>query len=91
MVVRAEDLRKLIQEDFGDDDSWLWNIAKILGTDKRNVYRKLYEQKHVTWSVADEWLTQLGMVGQIHYLEAIPNPRWSQEKWIKHMKERGCI
>jgi hypothetical protein len=24
-------------------------------------------------------------------IPVIPNPRWSQEKWVKYMEERGCI
>jgi hypothetical protein len=50
------------------------------------------QSTHVTLSVAEALLMAIGK----HYLLAngaipvIPNPRWSQERWIEYMDERGC-
>jgi hypothetical protein len=91
LVVYSVEFRELLLEEFGDDPSWIYHIAKMLELDYRTIYGKLYRQKTVSYSIADKWLTGLGMPGQINYLTAIPNPRWSQERWIKYMEERGCV
>jgi hypothetical protein len=91
LVVQSEEFRELIKQEFNNDATWVYQVAKILNIDARNVYRKLFLQKTVSYGIADEWLTRLDMPGQVQHLEAIPNPRWTQEKWINYMKERGCI
>ena len=91
LVISSEEFRNLLLEEFGDDPSWIYHIASLLHLDYRTIYGKLYKQKTVSYGVVDEWLAGLGMPGRLKDLTAIPNPRWSQERWIKYMEERGCI
>ena len=91
LVFHSKEFRELLLEEFGDDPSWIYHIAAMMRLDYRTVYGKLYKQKTISYGIVDEWLTKLGMPGQVNHLTAIPNPRWSQEKWIKYMEERGCV
>jgi len=68
-------------------------IAERSGLQDRAVKRILYEQKWVTVYVVDKILNGLGLEHWINdgTLTIVPNPHWTQEKWIAYMKERGCI
>src|SRR5687768_13698205 len=92
LVISGEDFRKALQPIIDDDNGDLRPLARFLGKDPRNIHRKLYSQKWVTFNSADEILTKLGLQYLLDNgtISVVPNPRWSQEKWHDYMKERGC-
>ncbi len=62
------------------------------GINSRSIYRVLYRNTHVSLRIADALLTAIGRPYLLSNGEIpiIPNPRWSQERWMQYMDERGC-
>lgn len=90
LAISSEELRVLLENEI-DHHDWLNSLAHILGEDHRTIYKKLYTQKFITFNVVDAWLSKLG----IYWLDdgtltAVPNPRWTKEKWLAYMESRGC-
>jgi hypothetical protein len=38
---------------------------------------------------ADRWLTALGLQHKMQILNFVPNPEWSQERWMRWSKKNG--
>jgi len=51
------------------------------------------EAEYTNLSIADKLLQAMNLTHLFHngIINVIPNPRWSQEKYIAYMEERGCI
>jgi hypothetical protein len=55
--------------------------------------KNLLRQKYIGYARADRILSAIGEThalydGRVH---VIPNPNWSQEKWISWKEDQGCI
>lgn len=66
-------------------------LAAEAGYTLRSLHR-ITHQEYVGLRAADRILTAIGwqhmlVNGEIH---VVPNPSWSQEGWMRWMKERGC-
>jgi len=65
-------------------------LAQETGMDNRRLLGIMnLETKVTTWAVADRIITAMERPDLMP--DAIPNPRWNQERWYKYMEERGCI
>ena len=51
------------------------------------------EAKHTNLRIADEVLTAIEETGALQdgRIEVMPNPGWTQEKWLAWKAEQGCI
>lgn len=49
--------------------------------------------KRVALVTADKLLQAMNLPHYLHNgrVNPIPNPAWSQERWVEYMSERGCI
>ena len=95
-VVRTEELAAIIERwvSHSFDDNALENLAENINMDgaflRRLVARK---SKYTSLRNADRLLQGMGLP---HFMQngevtVIPNPMWSNEKYIAYMSERGCI
>jgi hypothetical protein len=68
-------------------------ISEESGISQRRVYGILnLESKVTSLDIADKILQALEMTYVLHNGEVpvIPNPRWTQEHWVRWMNKRGC-
>jgi hypothetical protein len=69
-------------------------LSEHSGVDDRKIRGiLLIEYKTTSLYVADRIISAMEETYKLTNgeLEIIPNPRLTQEKWIEHMRERGCI
>jgi hypothetical protein len=69
-------------------------IAQEMGLSENGFeVKNLLRQKYIGYARADRILSAIGEThalydGRVH---VIPNPNWSQEKWISWKEDQGCI
>lgn len=68
-------------------------ICEQAGIQLRSLHRVLRcESKFTSLSLADELLTAIERRDALDLdLRVVPNPAWSQERWVREMKKRGCV
>lgn len=69
-------------------------LVETTGLDYRVIYRIVSrETKWTTFRVADLILTAIGSYHKLATgaIPVVPNPQWSNEKYISYLEERGCI
>jgi hypothetical protein len=70
---------------------WLSHETGVL---PRSLHRIIHnESQYTRLTMVDQILTGLGLTHLLYdgTLKVIPNPRWSQERWLEYMEERGCV
>jgi hypothetical protein len=103
MVVRTEELKRSVEiwavgrnfaktvqervEQRHTIGSYLEQETGIPGRRIRGIMN--LETKVTTLSIADKIIAAIERPDLMP--EVIPNPRWSQERWVKYMEEHGCI
>jgi len=71
---------------------WQWLVQET-GLSEKTLRRiHTQETKHSTLLVADELLSGLGLPHAISsgLVHVIPNPHWSQVRWVQYLNETGC-
>jgi hypothetical protein len=103
MVVRTSELKRAIEiwakdRNFSEDPTEKFEGKIALGRYLENEsgvgVRLIWaimkgESKVTTFVNADKIIAAIERPDLMP--EVIPNPRWSQERWLKYMEERGCI
>jgi hypothetical protein len=68
-------------------------LAEESGVSQRRIWGILSgRERWTSLEVADKLLQAVGMPqatwdGTVH---VVPNPEWSEDRWLEHMAERGC-
>ena len=68
-------------------------LSEITGMQHRSLWRIIKcETKHTNYVLADKILQAIERTDATHNgeIRVVPNPRWSREKWLNYMEERGC-
>lgn len=68
-------------------------LAEKSGLDHRVIQRILRcETKFTTLTIADNLLNAIGSYHKLAYeIHVIPNPQWTNEKYLAFMEARGCV
>lgn len=102
MVVRTDDLKQAIEmwakgRNFADDVIEHFEqkmsigeyLANESGVPKRRIWGILNnESKTTSFYMADKIIACIERPDLMP--QVIPNPRWSQERWIAYMQSHGC-
>lgn len=67
-------------------------LAEKLGVTQRRIVAIVrVEAKHTGLQMADALLSAMERSELLGLeIDVIPNPQWSQERWVRYMQERGC-
>lgn len=85
-----EDDHQTITNQYGADSA----ISFMMGLAERGFStRHFRNQKLVSYERAERLLIALGQEHAFHdgRVHVIPNPTWSQERWLAWKEEQGCI
>lgn len=90
LVVSARQVMAEIEKEY--PEAGLGELSRWIGEDQRAIAR-LSEQKWMTLTKADSWLTKLGLSHLLSdgTITVVGNPRWSVVSWFNYMAERGCL